>query len=287
MALFAALALAAGGFGLSVAFDSLRFIALGQLADGRIVDAQRSRPDKPSDLSMEPVIVFTPGDGRERRVAGLGRPPEAFAVGDPVSVYYLAEEGGVRWRENGFQALWLGASVFVGLGLVLGGIAGGIFLATTGRRFVWLVGLAFLLVGAAPVPVALAWMVQTAALLREGMRGEGVVTRVVAQESQRLATGPSAVNPSGFRTLREGRSFIEIRFTPPGGAPVTVTASWLAVGRWGEGARVPLVWPAGRPLQAQVDWWAFGWGRPALLLLVAAAFLAIGAAVMRSEGRRG
>lgn len=146
VALFAALALAAGGFGLSVAYESLRFIALGQLADGRIVDSQRSRPDKLSDLSMEPVIVFTPGDGRERRVAGRGRPPEAFAVGDPVSVYYLAEEGGVRWRENGFQALWLWATVFLGLGLVLGGIAGGIFLATTGRRFIWLVGLAFLLV---------------------------------------------------------------------------------------------------------------------------------------------
>jgi len=130
-------------------------------------------------------------------------------------------------------------------------------------------------------------MVQTATLLRDGVRGEGVVTRVVVQDSQRLVTGPLAVNPSGFRTAREGSRFIEIRFAPPGGTPVSVTASWFAVDRWGESARVPLVWPPGRPLQAQVDWWVFGWGRPVVVLLVGAAFLAIGAAVMRSEGRRG
>ncbi|MCX7960483.1 MAG: DUF3592 domain-containing protein, partial [Burkholderiales bacterium] len=236
IAAFGLLGLGASAVAVNFAWASLRFLVGGQTAIGEVVDVRGPAADRRDDGTRSPVIEFRTGDGRKARVLGLGRPEAEVVRGDAVQVLYFVEGDSVRWKEANFQSLWGAAAVFGVLGALFAVVAYIVWQLARGGAPELAVAGVFGALGVAVCIFGLVWLSQVARLVASGERGEGVVTRVVQQSSQRLTVTPSAVNPSGFRTVREGRHFIEIRYAPRGSEPVTVTASWFAVGRYPEGA---------------------------------------------------
>jgi hypothetical protein len=99
------------------------FIARAEVASGTVVALERT-----SSNAYSPVVDFVaPGGQMIEFRSSFGSSPPAYEVGEKVEVLYLPDQPR-KARIRGIFALWGGALILCGVGLVFTGVGGGMAL---------------------------------------------------------------------------------------------------------------------------------------------------------------
>lgn len=246
--------------GLALGYGSLKLVLYGERAPGVVTEIKRE-----GDM-YAPVFRFRLPNGEPHEVKALGSGAPEFAVGDPVTVLYAADDPG-DFAIDDFGQLWLSAIVVTGFGcfwLMFGAVAWALSrnveLAVLGERAFATIAVVGVVLG-----VVATWNAST--LHRTGLRADGTVAEIRAS---RYTDQEEVVLRSG----REWRRDVErtsyaplVRFTTAEGREVEFLGRGGSGTSYREGDVVTVAYDPARPINAHivsfVDLWlpaVVAWG---------------------------
>ena len=238
--------------GLALGWGSLRHVLHAERAQGEVIEIRRE-----GDM-YAPVLRFRLANGEMQEVKDLGSGAPDFALGDRVTVLYMADDP-EDFRIDTFERLWFSSIfvlvfgfIWVVFGSIAWGLARGIELAVLGES-----AFAVIAAGAAVLGVVALW--NAVGLYTDGLRAEGTVLEVrrtsrTEDETVTRSDGSEVrhqVERSSYAPVvrfitNEGR---EIEFHGRGGSETPLA----------EGDRVTVLYDPANPIRAYIatflDFW--------------------------------
>jgi hypothetical protein len=231
--------------GLALGWGSLRHVLHAERAEGEVTEIRRE-----GDM-YAPVLRFRLAGGETREVKDLGSGAPDFAVGDRVTVLYMAHDP-EDFRIDTFERLWFSAilvTAFASFWLLFGAIAWALSrdvdLFIVGERVFAVIAGAALVIG-----VAVLWNI--VGLYSGGTRTEGTVlevreTRRTEQEELTRSDG------SEYRRNVERVSYAPVvRFTTADGREIEFHGRGGSDRGFVQGHRVTVVYDPANPIRASI-----------------------------------
>jgi len=231
--------------GLALAWGSLLHVLWAERAAGEVIEIRRE-----GDM-YAPVLRFRLPDGRTQEVKDLGSGAPDFAVGDRVTILYMADDP-QDFRIGTFDRLWFSAifvSAFAGFWLLFGAVAWGL---AHGTELFVLGERAFAVIAGAALVIGVVALWNTTQLYTSGARTEGTVreireTRRTEEEDVRRSDG------SEYRRNVERVSYAPVvRFTTTTGREIEFHGRGGSDRGLATGDRVTVVYDPADPIRASI-----------------------------------
>jgi hypothetical protein len=231
--------------GLALGWGSLRHVLYAERADAEMIEMRRE------GSMYAPVLRFRLPNGEVQEVKDLGTGAPDFALGDRVTVLYMADDP-EDFRIDTFDRLWF-SSIFVAVfgcfwlvfGAVAWGLARGIELPVLGEG-------AFAVIAGAALVIGVATLWNAAELYGSGTRTDGTVLEV--RETRRTEQ-EEVTRPDGSRDRRtvERVSYAPVvRFTTGDGREIEFHGRGGSDRDLAEGDRVTVIYDPANPIRASI-----------------------------------
>jgi hypothetical protein len=251
--------------GLALGGGSLRHVLYAERAEGEVIEIRRE-----GDM-YAPVLRFRLASGETQEVKDLGSGAPDFAVGDRVTVLYMATDP-EDFRIDTFDRLWFSAifvTVFAGVWLLFGAVAW----ALSSNVDMFIIGeRAFALIAGVALVIGLAALWTTVGLYSGGTRTEGAVLEVreTRRTEQEEVTRPDG---SEYRRNVERVSYAPVvRFTTGDGREIEFHGRGGSDRGLTPGDRVTVVYDPANPIRASIVSFLDLWLPPVVAFGVAILF---------------